>query len=136
MSARWRTYPQIGSTHKNGDRMYGFTSGYAADLMAAGTSTVSSLLGTSITAAIKNVDVGDELEVVFLGDRWVARLNGIDVGRLTWSAKRRGEPNAVNGAPLWDLDDGVLHVERVTVNHDGEVIDIGGYVTLKNEDSR
>jgi len=131
MSARWESYPQIGSTHKNGDRMYGVNSGHAADIMAVGTPTVSSLLGSSITPAIRRIDVGDELEVIFLGDRWVARHNGVDVGRLTWSAKRRGEPNVVNGAPLWDLDDGVLHVERVTVNTEDEVVDIGGYVTPK-----
>jgi hypothetical protein len=104
--------------------------------MKRGTPMVSSLYARSVTPAIRGVDVGDELEVVFVGDRWVARLRDEEVGQLTWSAKRRGQPDPVTGSPLWDFDAGVLHVERVTINAEGEVVDIGGYVTPKGGDRR
>jgi hypothetical protein len=115
--------------HKNGDRIYGFASGRAAELMAAGTPMVSSLLGSSITAAIQDVDVGDILDVTFEGDRWVVKRASVEIGKLTWSAKRRGQPDPASGALLWMVDDGLLHVERVTVNTSGRVADIGGVVT-------
>lgn len=133
MEPRWKNYPQLGSTHKNGDRMYGFASAFASDLMAAGTPAVSSLLKSSVTPEIQRVDIGDELDVIFLGDLWMVRKAGEDVGRLTWVARRRGSPDPRNGTTQWNLEDGVLHVERVTVNLNDEVVDIGGYVTPRGD---
>jgi len=109
--------------------MFGFASGYAGDLMAAGTPVVSILRRSSVTSVVSLVDVGDELDVIWLGDRWVARRNGMDVGTLTWNAKERGNPDPRTGAPLWMLDDGVLHVERVVVDEDDIVVNLAGYVT-------
>ncbi len=114
--AEWERYDQVGSAHKNGDRMRGFTTGYARDLMTAGTPTVSSLLRSSITPAVSRVDIGMLLQVAFEDDRWWVSIDGERVGRLTWS---------IAHPDFSGFRDGVVEVQRVFVNA-GVVVNLGG----------
>ena len=122
-------YEQVGSTRKNGDRTFGVFSLRADELMRAGTPAVSSLAVPSIEGAIASVRVGDLLSVAFDGDGWSVAREGVPVGRLTWTAASRGKPDPRTGTPQWDLDNGTLTVERVTVSPDGEVVNLAGFVT-------
>ena len=123
--AAWESFGPVGAPHKNGDRIYGFTTGYAADLMAAGTPNVSSLYRASISDAIALVDVGDVLDVELEGQFWWVRREGQVVGRLTWATPLKGQPDPRTGVPLWPDSQGVLEVQRVFVNA-GRVVNVGG----------
>ena len=112
--AEWEKYDAVGSLHKNGDRIYGFTTGYASDLAAAGTPTVSSLYRASITDEVRSVDVGDMLPVSSDGGFWWVTKGGATIGRLTWPAPDLPGHHA-----------GVVEVQRVFVN-DGVVVNLGG----------
>jgi hypothetical protein len=123
----WESHPPIGLPHKNGDRIYGITSGYAADLMSAGTPTVSSLFRKSVTPAVSNIDIGDRLLVTFDGAYWWVSSDGALIGRLTWTASSRDHADPRTGTPMRLPDNGILIVERVFVNS-GMVVNIGGKV--------
>lgn len=95
--------------------MFGFTTGYARELLAAGTPNVSSLYRPSITEAVRLVDVGDVLEIADVGRLLMVRRAGVDVGALNI-------PRDVVVLPA------VLQVQRVFVNDD-VVVNLGGIVT-------
>lgn len=103
-------------------------SGYAADLMRAGTPNVSKLLVASITPLVASVDVGDSLPVDLSEKGWTVSKDGSPVGRLTWSVKQRGKPDPRTGVPMFMIEHGLLHVRTVQVL-DGVVVNCGGYVT-------
>ena len=123
----WMSHLPVGLPHKNGDRVYGTTSGYAADLMAAGTPTVSSLFRKSITPAVGSIDIGDRLFVTFDGSYWWVSNGEAVVGRLTWTASSRDRPDPRTGLLPPLPDSGRLIVERVFINN-GEVVNLGGKV--------
>jgi hypothetical protein len=123
-----KRYPQIGSTNKNGDRMFGVAMPYAAELMQQGTPKASSLQRSAVTDRIRSVKMHDELAVTFDGRYWWASNKHGRVGRLTWSVKMRGQPDPRSGAQMFDFDDGTLHVKTITIGTADVVVDIGGYV--------
>ncbi|TFD03668.1 MULTISPECIES: hypothetical protein [unclassified Cryobacterium] len=123
----WMSHLPIGLPHKNGDRLYGTSSGYAADLMAAGTPTVSSLFRKSITPSVSSIDIGDMLQVVFDGSFWWVSNADAVIGRLTWAASSRDHPDPRTGILPPLPDNGSLLVERVFVNS-GAVVNLGGKV--------
>lgn len=50
-------------------------------------------------------------------------------GRLTWSKNLSEETAYVpHGPSPFDLDDGTLHVQSITISAAGEVVNCGGYV--------
>ena len=117
----------VGLPHKNGDRIYGTTSGYAIDLMASGTPTVSSLYRKSLTPAVGTVDIGDRLPVAFDGEFWWVTSGDAIVGRLTWAAADRDRPDARTGELPALPEIGTLLVERVFIN-EGVVVNVAGKV--------
>lgn len=121
-------YPQIGSTHKNGDRMFGVAMPYAAELMKQGTPKVSSLQKSTVTELIHDVKMHDELAVTFDGRYWWASNEYGVVGRLTWLLSLRGTPDVRSGVPMYDFDKGTLRVKTITIDTDNVVVDVGGYV--------
>jgi len=121
-------YPQIGSTHKNGDRMFGVHMPYAADLMRQDTPKVSSLQKTTVTKLIRDVQMHDELHVEWDGRHWWASAPEGRVGRLTWPPNSKGQPDPRSGVPMHNLEGGTLHVKTITVDAAGVVVDVGGYV--------
>ncbi|PPF56077.1 hypothetical protein C5B94_03920 [Clavibacter michiganensis] len=123
-----KRYPQIGQTHKNGDRMFGVDMPYANDLMAAGTPKVSSLHEATVTELIRGVKVHDELRVSFDGKHWWASAPAGLVGRLTWPPSMRGRPDPSSGVPMFTFDTGTLHVRNVTIDRADKVVDLGGFV--------
>ena len=121
----WMAHLPIGLPHKNCDRVYGTTSGYAADLMAAGTPTVSSLFRKSITASVSSIDIGDRLRVASDGSYWWVSNAGAVIGRLTWATSSRDHPDPRTGMLPPLPDTGLLLVERVFINN-GAVVNLGG----------
>jgi hypothetical protein len=65
-------HPQIGLTHKNGDRMFGNAGLYSRVLTGRGTPKLSSLYHSTVTKHIRSVRVGDQLRVEWDGG-WVWR---------------------------------------------------------------
>lgn len=122
-------HPQIGSTHKNGDRMFGLAGPFARTLAERGTPKASSLYRSTVTERVRAVRVGDELSVAWDGTYWWASSPAGVVGRLTWSKGLRTETAYApgEGSP-YDFDAGVLRVQSVTVDTTGVVVDCGGYV--------
>ncbi|WIE81501.1 hypothetical protein [Curtobacterium sp. MCSS17_016] len=120
-------YPQVGSDHKNGDRMFGIFGDYARVLEARGTPKASSLHKHTATPLMLHVRIGDELRIEWDGKNWWASSPRGTVGRITWSAGQRG-PTEDGGGSAYDFDDGVMHVQTITVNRGGAVVDCGGYV--------
>lgn len=116
----------MGSIHKNGDRLYGYASGYSRNLAAAETPNVSGLPSRHHTAEIKNVRIGDRLAIVLKGTHWEAERNGITVGRMPFSVKNRGRKLEHFDGHEWDNDEGVLVVERLKISAADEVVNIGG----------
>ena len=120
-------YPQVGSDHKNGDRMFGVFGDYARTLEARGTPKASSLHKHTVTRLIMGVRVGDELRVEWDGKNWWASSPRGTVGRLTWAGSHR-EPSDDGSRSAYDFDDGVMYVQTITVSRGGAVVDCGGYV--------
>ena len=122
---KWRSYPALGSTHKNGDRIYGYASGYAAELAEAGTPIVSSLRrATIVHPVVRTVDIDDVLQVVFDGARWTVFKGGNVVGNLTWSFS---QPDQLEGRPNFEAPmSGMIVVERVFISDTNEVVNLGG----------
>lgn len=130
-------YPQVGSTHKNGDRMFGNAGPYARTLAARGTPKLSSLYHSTVTDRIRSVRVHDTLRVEWDGMKhwWASDATGV-VGRLSWS---KGYRDHVANLPAdaqnpYDFDNGTLHVQTVTVNRAGQVVDCSGYVIPDGHD--
>jgi hypothetical protein len=121
--------PALGSTRRNGDRIYGSAGAYAADLMKAGTPNVSILRRATVTDRVQLVQVGDRLTVVLLGNRYEVRRGGELVGHLTWGPSQVGKPDPRVGDPFPEVDGGTLVVERLTVNNTGVVVNLGGTIT-------
>lgn len=119
-------YPSLGDFHKNGDRLYGYASGYSSALTAAGTPNVSGLPQRYHTAEIRNVRIGDRLDIVFRGTHWDAVRNGIAVGRMPFSVKDRGRRIEHFNGDFWNHDSGVLIVERLKISAHDEIVNIGG----------
>lgn len=119
-------YPPIGMLHKNGDRLYGYTTGYSPQLLAAGTPNVSNFPLRHLTPEVEKVRIGDRLEIVFRGDRWEALRDGVLVGVLQFSVKNRGLPVLHFEGNHWDSDTGTLIVERLKISSEDRIVNIGG----------
>jgi hypothetical protein len=127
--ASWKGLPALGSTHRNGDRIYGSAGAYAADLMKAGAPNVSSLRRATVTERVQLVQVADRLTVVLVGNRYEVRDGEGLVGHLSWGPIEVGKLDPRIGVPLPDVDGWILVVERLTVSSEGVVVNLGGYVS-------
>ena len=104
-------HPKLGGPHRNGDRIYGFATGYASEMEAAGTPTISGLARRSIQPSISDVRIGDRLNIVRNnGKLWVEK-DGDPVGELNWN---------------WDHLSGVMEVQRVFISTDNHVVNCAG----------
>lgn len=122
-------HPQLGSGHTNGDRHFGIRELLASVYAGRGTPQASNLYRSTVTEHMRDVRVGDELRVRWQGDHWWASSPAGTVGRLTWSKNLREETAyALDGRNPFDFNDGMLHVQSVTVSAAGEVVNCGGYV--------
>lgn len=119
-------YPPLGGAHKNGDRIYGYSSGLARHLAAAGTPNVSSLPARHLTEAVASVRINDRLDVEFAGEWWNVVLRGEVVGRLPFSAESRGQDLKYLDGKEWDQDSGVLIVERLKISGENQIVNLGG----------
>jgi hypothetical protein len=122
-------YPQMGSTHKNGDRMIGIAGPYSGVLAGRGTPKLSSPYNSTITEHIRFARVRGELRVDWNRTHWWASSPAGLGGRLSWSKgdRARGAFKPGGRSP-YDFDNGVLHMQNVTVDRAGAVGDCGGYV--------
>jgi hypothetical protein len=125
----WKGLPALGSTHRNGDRIFGHAGTYAADLMKAGTPNVSSLRRATVTGRVQLVQVGDRLTVILVGNRYAVRDDEGLVGHLSWGPIEVGKLDPRVGVPMPDVDGRILVVERLTVSSGGVVVNLGGYIT-------
>ncbi|MFJ4295394.1 hypothetical protein [Curtobacterium sp. NPDC089689] len=126
-------HPQLGSVHKNGDRRFGIRGLLASVYAGRGTPQASNLYRSTVTEYMREVRVGDELRVEWDGAHWWASSAAGTVGRLTWSKSLREETAYVpDGRSPYDFNDGMLHVQSVTVSAAGEVVNCGGYVVPDN----
>lgn len=107
-------YPLIGGPHSNGDQVFGYYAGFAADLLETGTPTVSSLRRANITPVIREVRIGDRLLLKSVDKTLVVSKQGHDVGVLTWKDNK--------GL----FDGGIVEVQRVFIGLDGNVVNCGG----------
>jgi hypothetical protein len=115
--------------HKNGDRRFGMTGLYASVYAGRGTPQASNLYRSTVTEHMRGVRVGDALRVKWDGAHWWASSPAGTVGRLTWSKNlREGTAYAPEGRSPYDLNDGTLHVQGITISAAGEVVNCGGYV--------
>ena len=62
------------------------------------------------------------------GDYWNVLDEQGSVGRLRWRSADDGKRHAVNGAVIRYPARGTLHVKRVVITRDGQVVDFGGVV--------
>jgi hypothetical protein len=130
-------HPQVGSLHKNGDRMFGIAGPYSLDLAARGTPKLSSLHRQAVTPLISGVRIGDQLRVDWDGSKhWWASSDAGVIGRLSWFKSMRDHVANLpaNARNPYDFDNGVLHVQTVTIDDDGDVVDCGGYVVPDGHD--
>ncbi|UQB14595.1 hypothetical protein [Clavibacter nebraskensis] len=127
--ASWKGLPALGSIHRNGDRIYGSAGAYAADLIKAGTPSVSNLRRATVTVRVQLVQVGQQLTVVRVGNRYEVRDSEGLVGHLSWGPIEVGKLDPRIGVPMPDVDGWTLVVERFTVSNAGEVVNLGGTIT-------
>ena len=126
-------HPQLGSVHKNGDRRYGIIGLYASVLASRGTPMLSSLYHSTVTEQIRSVRVGDKLRVQWDGDHWWALSPRGRVGRPSWPKGLRTRTGSTpKSRRPYDFDNGTLHVQEVTLDTAGDVVDCGGYVIPDN----
>jgi hypothetical protein len=123
-------WPTVSGPHKNGDRIVGKPGLRVAELWRAGRAPVSILLRSSVTELIGDVRIGDELDVQHNGKYWWASSEAGVVGRLTWN--RADESRAT----WFDYEirypaTGRLHVERLVVSRNGNVVNLNGYVAAE-----
>lgn len=120
-------YPPIGTTHLNGDRIYGFTTGYARDLLEAQTPSVSALKRSSITEFMGEVRIGDRLSIAWDGKRWTVHSNaGALLGTLSWASPGTNEAEGADDTGAWVSSKGTLVVQRVFVSAEMTVVNCGG----------
>lgn len=104
-------HPRTGGPHRNGDRIYGFSTGHSQEMTEAGTPTISALTRGSIQAKVSEVRIGDRLPIVQRdGKLWVEK-DGEPVGRLNWT---------------WDHLSGVMEVQRVFISKENQIVNCAG----------
>ncbi|MBB1156793.1 MULTISPECIES: hypothetical protein [Amycolatopsis] len=125
---RNQEYPEI-SRRKNGDRLIGIAGPLADDLYSAGTPPVWGLAKNPTPASrISEVKIGDQLQIQRLGSRWVAQDAQGVVGNLRWLPGDDGKTVVATGARIRLPLSGTFHVQRLLIDPNGVVKDIGGYV--------
>lgn len=121
--------PRISQPHKNGDYFVGDReTAFADELYERGTPPVNILFRTSVTNAIQAVRIGDRLPVSFDGKYWWASFEGQTVGRLTWPLSQQGKLHW-KGYTIRFPESGTLQVERLLLDRQGSIVNIGGFVT-------
>lgn len=122
-------HQQIGLEHKNGDRMFGVAGLSARTMAERGTPQASSLYQSTVTEHVGSVRVGDALRVEWDGAHWWASSPAGVVGRLGWyKGLRTATAYAPGDESPHDFDAGTLHVQSVTVDTAGAVVDCGSFV--------
>lgn len=117
------------SRRANGDRLIGHSGPFAHDLYRAGTPPAHGLDSRGPRSdRIAQVRIGDRLTVDHEGDRWVVRDSTGELGWLRWRAADDGRRHAQTGVVIHLPKRGVLLVERLVVNNDGQVVDVAGTV--------
>ncbi|HLS26761.1 MAG TPA: hypothetical protein VK063_12900 [Beutenbergiaceae bacterium] len=128
MADWWEQFPVI-SQRANGDRLIGHSGPFAEDLYAAGTPPAHGLDSRRPRSErVAQVRIGDRLDVDREGDRWVVRDSTGDLGWLRWRAGDDGRQHAQTGVVIRLPDRGMLAVERVVVDDEGQVVDFAGTV--------
>ncbi|NJC13016.1 hypothetical protein F4558_002842 [Micromonospora profundi] len=108
--------PRVLDEYPNGDRLIGVPIPRAADLYDAGTPPVHGLAAKPAPSArIAHVELGSQLRVERVGNRWTVNDGQGSLGYLRW---RGGNMPA----------EGTLHVRKVVVDRRGRVKDIRGFV--------
>ena len=127
-TAWWDEYPVL-STRNNGDRLIGHYGPFAEDLYAAGTPPAHGLARPmGISPRVAAVRIGDRLQVVRHERAWVVLDAQGVLGRLRWRPGDDGRVDVRTGVPIRFPARGDLHVERVLVSPEGEVVDVAGTV--------
>lgn len=117
------------STRKNGDRLVGYSDGFAEELYAAGTPPMHGLAAKPAPSErVQRVRVGDELQVQREGDRWYVLDSDGPIGQMRWKAGDEGRKHATTGVIVRYPAVASLHVRRLVLDPDGQVKDIGGTI--------
>lgn len=106
-------YPRIAGPYNNGDQVFGYYEGFATDLRAAGTPQVSSLKRSTITKAIQDVRIGDQLSLRSANNTLTVFKRG-PVGQVHWKDHKDV------------FDGGLLEVQQVFIDIYGNVVNCGG----------
>jgi len=124
----WTKYAVI-SERRDGERLIGDAGPFAEDLYAAGTPPVHGLTRPSgISVRVAQVRIGDRLTVERHDRAWVVSDAAGVLGRLRWRPGDDGRVDARTGATIRYPATGVLHVERVVLSAEHDVVDVGGTV--------
>ncbi|GIG92382.1 hypothetical protein [Plantactinospora endophytica] len=117
------------SERKNGDRLIGIAGPLAQDLYDQGTPPVHGLASKPVPSPrVADVRIGDRLRVERVGDQWTVRDREGQLGILRWRRADDGRRHAVTGKVVRLPHAGTLHVQRLVIDPQGAVKDIGGYV--------
>jgi hypothetical protein len=117
------------SERSNGDRLIGMAGPHAESLYDAGTPPVHGLAAKPPPSPrVAGVKIGDRLQVKRSGSRWTVSDEDGQLGLLRWSVSLDGKRHAVTGKLIHLPDSGTLHVQRLVVDRQGTVKDIGGCV--------
>lgn len=128
MTEQGQPYPLI-SERKNGDRLVGIAGPLAQELYDRGTPPVHGIAAKPAPSPrVAEVRIGDRLRIERLGDQWVVSDADGRLGILRWRSSDHGRRHAVTGKEVRLPHAGTLHVQRLVLNAEGEVKDLGGYV--------
>jgi hypothetical protein len=98
-------------------------------LYSAGTPPVWGLAkNPAPSPRVSAVRIGDRLRVERESTRWIVRDSEGHLGTLRWLPGDDGKPVVSTGVPIRYPLRGVLHVQRLVIDPDGLIKDIGGYV--------
>jgi hypothetical protein len=123
------TGPAELSRRANGDRLIGIAGPFAEELYGAGTPPVHGLAARAgIAPWIADIVIGDRLRVQRLGNNWEVTDERGRLGLLRWRPSDDGRRHAVTGVTITLPASGTLYVQRLVVDQDDRVKDIGGYV--------
>jgi hypothetical protein len=123
-----------GLPHKNGERFVGNApQPRVRELWMAGRCPVSILERRTVSSAIAETTLGEQLDVQHDGDRWWAWRGSVQLGRLSWRAETQARVTWFDYEIRYP-DAGTLTVTHLLLTASRQVVNLSGYVTPRPRD--